>query len=96
MVVEVFLGITPCGLVNIDILEEFAFIFRVVVETGLRREATDLFETPVSYQLTRLHTRRRALKEVAVAVNKWCQLFPAKFGTNFKRFVGDLIFQSCC
>ena len=47
VVIEVFLGITPCGLVNTDILEEFAFIFRVVVETGLRREATHFFETPV-------------------------------------------------
>ena len=47
VVIEVFLGITPCGLVNIDILEEFAFIFRIVVETGLRIEATYFFETPV-------------------------------------------------
>jgi hypothetical protein len=59
VVIEVFLGITPCGLVNIDIKEEFAFIFRIVVETGLRIEATNFFETPVglpidtaSYQKT--------------------------------------------
>jgi hypothetical protein len=59
VVIEVFLDITPCGLVNIDILEEFAFIFRVVVETGLKLEATDFLETPVglpvntaSYQKT--------------------------------------------
>jgi uncharacterized protein YunC (DUF1805 family) len=48
VVIEVFLGVTPCGLVNVDILEEFAFIFRVVAETGLRIEARDLFEMPVS------------------------------------------------
>jgi len=47
VVSEVFLGITPCGLVNIDVLEEFAVIFRVLVETGLRIEAVHLFETPV-------------------------------------------------
>jgi hypothetical protein len=59
VVIEVFFDITPCGLVNIDILEEFAFILRVVVETGLRIEVTDFFETPVclpidtsSYQKT--------------------------------------------
>ena len=60
MVIGVFLGITPRGLVNIDILE-FAFIFRVVVETGMRTEATYFFETPVGlpvdtalYQKTQL------------------------------------------
>jgi hypothetical protein len=47
VVIEVFLGITPCGLVNIDILEEFAFIFRLIVETGMRIEATHFFETSV-------------------------------------------------
>jgi hypothetical protein len=47
VVIEVFLGIKACGLVNIDIKEECAFIFRIVVETGLRIETADFFETPV-------------------------------------------------
>lgn len=45
VVIEVFLGITPCRLVNNDVLKEFAFIFRVVVETSLKIEAVDFFET---------------------------------------------------
>jgi hypothetical protein len=58
VVIDVFLSVTLCGLVNIEILEEFAFIFRVAVETGLRIEATDLLETSVDLPVDRLYTRR--------------------------------------
>jgi hypothetical protein len=95
VVIEVFLGITPCWLVNIDILEEFAFIFRVVVVTGLSIEATDFFETPVRLPLyTASHQKTHPQGSGSGC---WMVFASTKSELVWRVFAGDLVsFHSCC